>query len=75
MCVSDLVNLHVRGKNIHDDRIAQRDYAGAELLSPNKFILLRIHRKEIALYSDERALVAFHRTNEMPPGVVWKSWR
>jgi hypothetical protein len=73
MRVGNAVNLNARRKNVCDHRFgAERNDPCAQLLSPNKFIPLRIHRKEIALHSDEWPLVAFHRAYEMAPDVFRK---
>jgi len=68
--VGDLVDLHARGKNIHDHGVAQRNDARAELLSPNEFIAPWIRREEITLHAHNRSLVAFYSADEMAPDIV-----
>jgi hypothetical protein len=72
MRISDFVNLYVRRKNIYNHRVIQRNYAGAQLFSPDKLTLRRIHCKEIALHANKRSLMAFHCAYEMTSCVARK---
>jgi hypothetical protein len=72
MLVSNLVDLDTRRENIDDDGIVEGNNAGAELFAPDKFAGFWIAREEVAFDANERAFVAFHRTDEMPAGVVGK---
>jgi hypothetical protein len=65
MRISDFVNLYMRRKNIYNHRVIQRNYTGAQLFSPDKLTLRRIHRKEIAFHAREPSLMGFHCAYEM----------
>jgi hypothetical protein len=63
--IGDFVNLNARRENVYDDRLVQGDHARAELFSPDKLAVGRIHGEEIALHPHDCALMTFHRADEM----------
>lgn len=72
MRVGNSVDLDVRGKDVYDHCVVERDNARTQLFAPDKLAVGRIHGEKITLHPNDRAFVTFHRAGEMTPGVVGK---
>src|SRR5712691_10268334 len=72
VAVGDFIDLYMRGKDIDDHAVAQRDDSGPHRFAPDKLVAFPVHGEEIAAHADNVALMAFHRPDEMPLGIIRK---
>jgi len=70
--VGDFIDFYMCRQDVHNNCVIESYNTCAQLFSPDKLAVCRVHCEEIALNPDNAALVSFHRPGKMTLGILTK---